>query len=232
MGRGVSSYDAGEVWHLLDQRYHMPLTLAEVSQFSGLNLDRYNTLVLVNGNYQLGEGQLKKLKEWVRNGGTIIGMRRAINWLDNNEFAQIEYNQSESSSTTTASGISLPFDNRGNRRGAQVIGGSIFEVEMDLTHPLAYGFTDNTLPVFRNTTLFIKRSANPYSQPFVYTDSPLLSGYISDRNLNLLRNSAAAQINSMGRGKVICLPDNPNFRAFWYGTNKVFANAIFFRDQM
>lgn len=232
VGRGVSSYDAGEVWHLLDQRYHMPLTLAEVSQFSGLDLDRYNTLVLVNGNFRLHEGQVDRLKEWVRKGGTIIGMRRAINWLDNNEFASIEYNQAETSTTTPASGISFPYDNQGNRRGAQVIGGAIFEIEMDLTHPLAYGFTDSTLPVFRNTTLFIKRSAHPYSQPFVYTEDPLLSGYISDRNLNLLRNSAAAQINSMGRGRVICLPDNPNFRAFWYGTNKVFANAIFFREQM
>ena len=232
VGRGVSSYDAGEVWHLLDQRYHMPLTLAELSQFSSLDLNRYNTLVLVNGTFRLNEGQVNELKKWVRNGGTIIGMRRAISWLDNHEFAQIEYNQAETASPTSASGISFPFDNRGNRRGAQVIGGSIFEVEMDLTHPLAYGFTDNTLPVFRNTTLFIKRSANPYSQPFVYTKDPLLSGYISDRNLNLLRNSAAAQINSMGRGRVICLPDNPNFRAFWYGTNKVFANAIFFREQM
>lgn len=232
IGRGVSSYDAGEVWHLLDQRYHMPLTLAEVSRFSSLDLDRYNTLVLVNGNFALSEGQVKQLKEWVRNGGTIIGMRRAISWLDNNEFAQIEYKQAETETPTAASGITFPYDNRGNRRGAQVIGGSIFEIEMDLTHPLAYGFVKNKLPVFRNTTLFIKRSSNPYAQPFVYTDSPLLSGYTSDRNLELLRNSAAAQINSMGRGRVICLPDNPNFRAFWYGTNKIFANAIFFRELM
>jgi hypothetical protein len=32
----------------------------------------------------------------------------------------------------------------------------------------------------------------------------------------------------MGRGKVINMADNTNFRAFWYGTNKLFANAIFF----
>ena len=183
IGRGVSSYDAGEVWHLLDQRYQMPVTMAEVSWFSSLDLNRYNTLVLVNGNYSLSESQVDRLKDWVRRGGTIIGMRRAINWLDNKEFASIDYQQAEKSEEVAVSGISFPFDNRGNRRGAQVIGGSIFEVEMDLTHPLAYGFVDNKLPVFRNTTLFLKRSANPYSQPFVYTDSPLLSGYISDKNL-------------------------------------------------
>ena len=29
---------------------------------------------------------------------------------------------------------------------------------------------------------------------------------------------------------IIGFSDNPNFRAFWYGTNKLFANAIFFGD--
>jgi hypothetical protein len=33
---------------------------------------------------------------------------------------------------------------------------------------------------------------------------------------------------SYGSGKVIVMTDNPNFRAFWYGTNKLFLNAIFF----
>ena len=29
-------------------------------------------------------------------------------------------------------------------------------------------------------------------------------------------------------GKIISISDNPNFRAFWYGTNKIFLNALFF----
>jgi len=35
-------------------------------------------------------------------------------------------------------------------------------------------------------------------------------------------------VSGIGSGKVINLADNPNFRAFWFGTNKLFANAIFF----
>ena len=33
---------------------------------------------------------------------------------------------------------------------------------------------------------------------------------------------------NVGAGRVIAMSENPNFRAFWYGTNKLFLNALFF----
>jgi hypothetical protein len=66
----------------------------------------------------------------------------------------------------------------------------------------------------------------------VYTKKPLLSGYVSDQNLKKLSRSAAVVVNSQGSGRVIAFTDNPNFRAFWYGTNKLFMNAIFFGDMI
>ncbi len=66
----------------------------------------------------------------------------------------------------------------------------------------------------------------------VYTDSPLLSGYISKENLRNLKNTSAAGVYNFGKGKVIGFTDNLNFRAFWYGTNKVFMNAIFFGSHL
>ena len=76
--------------------------------------------------------------------------------------------------------------------------------------------------------LCLEIGKNPYATPMVYTSNPLLSGYSSTKNLESLKNSAGIIINGIGSGKVICMVDNPNFRAFWYGTNKLLANAIFF----
>ena len=73
---------------------------------------------------------------------------------------------------------------------------------------------------------------NSYNNPIMYTDSPLLSGYISDKNLAVLKNTAMFKVGSLGSGKVIYFTDNTNFRAFWYGTNKLLMNAIFFGNQM
>ena len=63
---------------------------------------------------------------------------------------------------------------------------------------------------------------------FVYTSDPLLSGYVSEENLKRFKDSPAVTVSSIGKGRVITLTDNPNFRAFWWGTNKIFMNALFF----
>ncbi|MEL6256957.1 MAG: hypothetical protein AAFR87_33475 [Bacteroidota bacterium] len=219
---GVSSYEAGEVWHLLDQRYYMDVSLIQADRFSQIDMDEYNTLVMVNGNY--GRLDANKLKDWIRKGGVVLAYKSAINWLGNQQMGNLEFIRMQRDTTET----DLEYGNRQNKRGAQVIGGAIFQVKMDLTHPLAYGYTRPYMSVFRNSTLFMKKSNIPYKHPIVYTENPLLSGYISDKNLKALSGSAAASVSRMGGGRIIALTDNPNFRAYWQGGSKLFMNGIFF----
>jgi len=86
--------------------------------------------------------------------------------------------------------------------------------------------------MFRDTAIFIKPDSLSYNNPIKYTKKPLLSGYISNPNLNILKNSVPFQVKSLGKGKVVVFTDNTNFRAFWYGTNKLLMNAIFFSKYM
>ena len=104
--------------------------------------------------------------------------------------------------------------------------------EIDRSHPINFGQTNTTMPIFRNSTIFLKKDEDSYNNPILYTKDPLLSGYISEENIELLKSSSPLKINSPGDGKVIYLTDNTNFRAFWYGTNKILMNAIFFSNIM
>jgi hypothetical protein len=106
--------------------------------------------------------------------------------------------------------------------------GAIFDAVGDRTHPLFFGYDDERLPVFRANTVFMEPSRNPYATPLVYTRTPLLSGYIHRYLEPLIRNSAAIVVSPLRSGRVILMTDNPNFRAFWFGTNKLFLNSIFF----
>ena len=130
----------------------------------------------------------------------------------------------------TATAIS--FEQVRDFQGAQAIGGAIFETKLDRSHPIAFGYKNSTLPVFRNSTLFLTPDANSYKNPIQYSSTPLLSGYISNKNLEKLKNTSAFKTGRIGRGRVIYFTDNHNFRAFWYGTNKLLMNAIFFGDEM
>lgn len=225
-GDGASSYEVGEVWHLLDQRFDMPPTLFPMDRVERADLDRYNVMVMVNGNYdQLSKQAIKKIKRWVDEGGTLITTKYANNWAERNKLAHIEYLSEEESDEEV---VLKPYADMNQNRGAQYIGGTIFNTKLDLTHPLGYGYNDDDLTVFRNSTLFLEKAENPYATPLYYTDDPLASGYISDENLEKLSGTAAIIVSDVGSGRVISMADNPNFRAFWFGTNKLFMNAIFF----
>ena len=50
-GTSVSGYEAGEVWHLLDRRFQMPVTLVDGGRLGGTKLTDYTVLVMVSGNY-------------------------------------------------------------------------------------------------------------------------------------------------------------------------------------
>ncbi|WP_420581127.1 hypothetical protein [Reichenbachiella sp.] len=73
-------------------------------------------------------------------------------------------------------------------------------------------------------------SKNPYAQPVHYTSNPLLAGYVSKENLNQIPDSPAVGLSAFGKGLIISFNDNPNFRAYWYGTNRLFLNALFFGE--
>lgn len=77
-------------------------------------------------------------------------------------------------------------------------------------------------------TTFVSPGKNAYSTPVVFTENPLMAGYVHQRVLPMAPKAAGATVYGLGRGKFICFPGNPNFRAFWYGTNRLFANAIIF----
>ncbi|MDO6811986.1 M14 family metallopeptidase [Tenacibaculum soleae] len=226
VGNGITSYDAGEIWHLLDQRYEMKLTKLDVAYASRVNLDKYTTIVVPN-SYSIDKNLEIKLKNWVRNGGVLIGYRNAVNWLSNKNFINLKFNKTKIDSVENVS-----FENKSLKSGAQVIGGAIFEAKIDRSHPINFGYKNDKIALFRNTRQFIQADSKSYNNPIQYTNKPLLSGYISKENLKALKNTVPFKVNRLGAGRVIVFTDNTNFRAFWFGTNKLLMNAIFFGKLM
>jgi len=227
VGDGINSYDAGEIWHLFDQRYDMHITKLDTKNLRRADISKYTDIIMpATRGTALDKQAAKKLKTWVQNGGTLIGYKSAGKWLDKNEFIKINFKTKKD----TANNIS--FEQRLDYRGAQGIGGAIFETKLDRSHPIAFGYKNDKLPMFRNTTIFIQEDKDSYNNPIKYTANPLLSGYISNPNLDLLKSTVPFKKGNLGRGNVIYFTDNTNFRAFWYGTNKLLMNAIFFGDEM
>ncbi|MCG8457995.1 MAG: hypothetical protein MI919_17095 [Holophagales bacterium] len=231
------AYDAGEAWHLLDHRFGVETTLLETDHLSAESLDRYSHLVLVNGATSLwNDDTAETVRSWVRRGGVVLAQGRSAAWAGEH-LVGTEKDDGKKDDGKKDNGEKEDGDDRDERRpyasfpedaALQLLSGTIFEVELDLTHPLAFGYTRERLPVFRTDRSVLEAGDDPYSKVAMYSQEPWLSGYVSPENVERLRGTPAMVADRLGRGSVIRLADNPNFRAFWYGTSKLFLNSIFF----
>jgi len=227
VGNGIRSYDAGEIWHLFDTRYNIELTKIDLGYFSSVDLSKYTDIIIPSASSRaLDKKNSEKLKDWVKDGGTLIGYRNIAEWFNKNEFMKLKFKKD------TLVAKKIAFDQKQDFNGAQVTGGAIFEAKLDRSHPINFGYKNDKLSLFRNTNVYIVPDEDSYNNPIMYTDNPLLSGYISEENLDLLKGSVPFQVQRLGKGRVIAFTDNTNFRAFWYGTNKLLMNAIFFGEMM
>ncbi len=234
IGDGINSYEAGEVWHLLDTRMHMPITKLQINRFRNLNLDKYNTLVMVSGSYrQLDSIQQKKLKDWASKGNTLITIANASKWLVDKKLVKETLTKKPKDTSKTKETKRLPYVDAGEHIGREELGGAIFNVDLDLTHPLAFGYRSSVLPVYKNNEVFIKPSKNAYATVAKYAKNPHVDGYISKKNLETyLKPSASLIVSPLGSGRAILFADNPNFRGSWYGTNRLFLNALFLGNKI
>ncbi|MGA9270837.1 MAG: M14 family zinc carboxypeptidase [Lutimonas sp.] len=224
----VRSYEAGEVWHLFENRMKMPLVKVPERLFYKTELDRYNVIIMVSGTYkQLNKREKGRLKDWVANGNTLITTAKASSWAVKQKLVAeklVKNKDSLSDSNRMDYG-----DSRGSI-GKQNIGGAIFGVDLDLTHPIGFGYTDRFLPVYKNNRVWLSPSKNRFSTVAKYTSDPHIDGYITPENLELMRESASIIVSQVGKGRVVLFADNPNFRSAWYGTNKLLMNAVLFGD--
>ena len=221
-GRGTSSYGVGEVWHLLNHRMHIPASLVDANNLTQRKLSYYNTLILADGNYtMLDSTDIQSIKDWNKEGGTLITTGSASRWAVNKKITTEKIKKNKQIN------LDIAYSRVRNTTGAQRIGGAIFNIRLDNTHPIGYGYK-KAVPVFRRGDTFFELSKSPSANVARYTNNPLLSGYISEERLNDMKGTASIIAKRQGRGHIILFGDNPSFRAFWYGTNGLLLNAVFF----
>lgn len=225
-GAGVQVTEAGETWHLLDHTLGMPVTQLELSTLGRMDLSRYTHLILPNGNYDsLSGGAANAVAAWVRGGGVLLATKGAARWAAAQDLVKVEFkngptleDRPERSDYAEARGDS----------DLQLLRGAIFQTDLDITHPLGWGIARRTLPVFRDSTLFMQLPTDRYVTVARHTESPWLSGYVSPENLTALAGTAAVVVQRAGRGTVVLMGQNMNFRGYWWGTSRVFMNALYF----
>lgn len=231
-GEGVSSYGAGYVWHWFDTILDQPLTRIDADRLPS-DLGDYTHIIMPPGSWgRHGDDFARTLTEFVQQGGQLIALGDSAEWV---ESLDLGWTFDEEPAATDAEDGA---DAGGTEPAAYadfetdfartLIGGSALAMTLDTTHPLGFGYADPQVTVFRQGSHLLKTTENRYATPGRYADAPLVAGYLSGPVSEKLAGTAALAADRLGRGLVVRIADDYLFRGYWVGTEKLFANALFF----
>jgi hypothetical protein len=169
------------------------------------------------GNVTVGK-TVPRLRQFIESGGTVlaIGTSTSLGYHAGLPIANALVERSGEGSERV-----LP-------REKLYIPGSILQVRVDVSNPLAYGMSENTDVFFDNSPVFqlLPESHLKRVRPVAWfaTDSPLRSGWAWGERY--LRDGVAVMEASVGKGNLFLYGPEITFRAQPHGTFKVLFNGI------
>ena len=226
-GEELNPYSAGYIWHWFDLRLQQPLTRIDWQRLPR-SLAGYTHVILPDGSYdEMPESVGATLTEFVRGGGQLVAVRRAAAWVEQLELGW-DFVAAAEADEAAAAPERRPYGEAGDDRGRERISGSVLRMQLDNTHPLGFGYAQGEISVMRRGAQVLQAVDSPYVQPGTYAEDLLVAGYLSPRNRERLSGGPALVATRHGAGLVVRMADDYLFRGYWQGTEKLFANALFF----
>ena len=232
-GEGTPPPSVGEVWHFFDQTLNYPITLLDGSSLGNLAWTKMDVLILPsNYNYSrvLPEKTLTALKEWIRAGGKLIAMERAASFLAGKDGFDLKEKSSDGDKMDKARKANTidsmkVYADRERTALSDDTPGSIYRITMDTTHPLGFGLSGGYYSLVLNAYNF-DFLKDGWNVGYLKGDN-YVAGFSGKNVKDKLKNTLMMGVQTMGRGSIVYLADDPLFRGFWYNGQLLFSNAVF-----
>lgn len=243
-GASIQSNQLGEIRHYFDYTLDYPLAVFDQRRIATLPFEDYNVLVLPDGRYaDWQESDWDRLMQWVRQGGRLIAFPGVLQTLSAREDVDLALRSfeslkgGESDPDGNAKGVygasdlahhshDIRFEDRQKERLNRQISGAAFRVELDDSHPLAYGLGTGYATLKRGTVL-PEPLSDGWNVGRIAGEKALLGGWAGSQARQLAAGSLMAGTLSLGQGQIVILADNPLFRGFWRNGQLLFSNAVF-----
>jgi hypothetical protein len=201
---------------------NIPVTLYDKQKLGSLDISDYSHIIFVGGTYNAGDEALKrKMSRWVRAGGTVIAHRQGAKWAAE-ILLDIKDEKEEYPLEREDYADKIP------NEVENIIGGAIMRGDLDNSHPIGFGYVSREVYTHRDTLIAFEPPKNPYATVVAIPENALASGFASADNQARLAGKASVVAERVGQGSVILFANNPNFRAYFYGSNKMFLNGLYF----
>ena len=221
----VSSLNYGSLWHFFEQELQYPLTHLNVENFEDIKLDKFDALIIPSGYYgSIGnESNLEKIRSWISNGGNLIAFENAIRIFTNKDGFSINVKRGKYENELN----DLKYDELNRNRIQNYLSGAIFKVNLDNSHPLAYGYQNEYYSLKTSTSTYenLKRG---YNVGKINEDKDSTIGFVGNKIKDKFKNSLVFGHEKIGSGNIIYFTDNVMFRSFWENGKLFLVNSIFY----
>lgn len=242
----ASSLSAGWARFVLEQRFGQRVTAMRVSSLQNFDMHDYNVLVLPSGTYNFNDDALRRLKDWIRNGGTLITIAEASRWAARDKVGLLstdtllrdgspEKDAPDGQAVGAAAAKpdpSKPFDYekaiQPDKESPEPLAGAILRVSLYPYHWLTAGLDGDVQAVAEGSRVFAPLKLDAGVNVGVYAPAERLvaAGLVWKEAQPLLAEHAYLMHQPMGRGHVIAFAEDPNYRAYAEATELLFINAV------
>lgn len=221
-GHPMHGYSFGWAWFTLDRQYKIDQNILYAHSLGDKDLSEWDTLVMPaltdtsQFNSYLGDTGKQRLRNWVQDGGTLVAIGNATDYVRE----QLGIGE-----------LISYYDQEDNQDAQRFdVPGAFYEVQPDTHRWLRSGY-EQQLPflVFSDRVYFYEDqppSAARRNVLKITDDTPRLSGHAWDESGERLPGATVLYEERSGSGRVIMFAEDPNFRGYWRGADRLFLNAV------
>ena len=233
-GDNVNANAMGEVWSYFEEELNYPVSLVNAQDMGRLSWNNVDVLVLADGNYEFlkNKEMAEQLEAWVRSGGKIVALERAVKHLSKQSWSRLKPKESDEDQAKEKN-VSLLSKYANSEKDAisQNTPGAIFKVWLDNTHPLMFGYPDFYYTLKMDDVLYQPLGAEDGWNTGIIKSEKQMAGFVGAKLAKNLNNGVLFAVQDLGRGNIIYLTDDVLFRRFWENGKQIFFNAVFLVGQ-
>ncbi|RYY88378.1 MAG: zinc carboxypeptidase [Chitinophagaceae bacterium] len=231
-GEGSNYNAVGEVWHFFEQELNYPVALVNSTDFGRTDWSQFNVLVLADGDYRFlnDKSSADALRNWISKGGRLIAMQGAMSQLAGLDLGLKVRKTEEANDPKNTYGLLRRYEDRERNEIPNFTPGSIYRVELDNSHPLAFGYPNTYCTLRQDDKSFEFLDDGGWNVGVIKKERPV-AGFVGNRLQPRLQDALILGVQEVGNGEVVYFADDVLFRAFWENGKLLFANAVFLVGQ-
>ncbi|HWD87057.1 MAG TPA: M14 metallopeptidase family protein [Mucilaginibacter sp.] len=231
-GEGTSAEAMGEIWFYFEKEIGYPITLVRYNNLGRIKWSDYDVAIFPDGDYE--DLPADKLQNWVSEGGRLIAMQSMIGQLVGKKGFSIknlpDNKKDKADTSANKDDMVKAYADRDHEAIRSNVPGAIFKVDMDNSHPLGFGLDKYYFTLKLDDVLYSYLGDDGWNVGTVKKNS-YVEGFVGQKAKEKIKNGLLFGVQSLGRGSVIYLVDDPLFRSFWQNGKLLFSNAVFMVGQ-